>query len=144
MVQHKLAHADVNGRKRRKSSTMLNFQDQRQITLGFQPIRKTPEDHQEPMHCSATATHGRIRWPVYTSMHSVTCAGTRLLLLCNVYVQRESLRPLTDARSINPALLSTGPAAVCIMVVFLYDHNMIQSYLFIEINKHNKNSKRGN
>ena len=39
-------------------------------------------------------------------MHGVTCAGTRVLLRRNVYAQRESLRPLTDARSINPALLS--------------------------------------
>ena len=38
-------------------------------------------------------------------MHSITCAGTRLLLLCNVYAQRRCLRPPTDARSMNPALM---------------------------------------
>ena len=70
---------------------MLNFQGQRKLTLAFQPIRKAPQGHGEPTHCSATATHGRIRWPVYTSMHDVTCAGIRSLLLCNVYAQRESL-----------------------------------------------------
>ena len=112
MVQRKLAYADVNGRKRQQSSTMLNFQGQRKLTLAFQPIRKASQGHREPMHCSAIATHGRIRWPVYTSVHGVTCAGTRLLLLCNIYAQRERLRPLTDARSINPALVK--------LVIFAY------------------------
>ena len=92
MVQRKLTltYANVNGRKRRQSSTMLNFQGQRKLTLAFQPIRKAPQGHREPTHCSAMATHGRIRWPVYTSIHGVTCVGTRLLLLCNVYAQRGS------------------------------------------------------
>ena len=89
MVQRrKLAYADIKGRKRRQISTMLNFQGQRKLTPAFQAIRKAPQGHREPTHCSATATHGRIRWPVYTSMHSVTCAGIRLLLQCNAYTQR--------------------------------------------------------
>ena len=108
VVQRKLAYADVSGRKRRQSSTMLNFQGQRKLTLAFQPIRKAPQGHREPTHYSATATYGRICWPVHTFMHSVTCAGTRLLLMYSVYAQRGRLRPLTDARSINPALYFTA------------------------------------
>ena len=107
VVQCKLAYADVNGRKRRQSSTMLNFQGQRKLTLTIQPIRKALQGHRKPTHRSATATHGRVRWPLYTSMRGVTCAGTRLPLLCNVYAQHERLRPLTAARSINPALVGT-------------------------------------
>ena len=105
VVQCKLTYADTNGHKRRQSSTMLNFQGQGKLTLAFQPIRKMPQGHRELMHCSAMATRGRIRWFVYTSMHDVACAGTCLLLLCNVYAQFGCLRPLTDARSINPALV---------------------------------------
>ena len=70
MVQSKLAYADVNGRKRRQSSTMLNFQGQRKLTLAFQPIRKASQGHREPTHCSATAIHGRIRWPVYSLLYA--------------------------------------------------------------------------
>ena len=104
MVQRKLTYVDLNGRKRRQSSTMLNFQGQRKFTLAFQPISKAPQCHWVPTHCCATVTHGHIRWPVYTSMHGVICAGIHLLLLCNVYAQRGHLGPLIDARSINPAL----------------------------------------
>ena len=35
MVQRKLAYTDVNGRKRRQSSTMLNFQGQRKTNAGI-------------------------------------------------------------------------------------------------------------
>ena len=105
VVQHKLTYADVNGHKRRQSSNMLNFQVQRKLTLAFQPIRKMPQGHRELTHFSAMATHGRICWSVYISMHDVTCAGTRLLLLCNVYAQFGCLRPLMNARSVNPGLV---------------------------------------
>ena len=101
---------DVNRHECRQSSIMLNFQDQRQLTLAINAIRKAPRGHREPTHCSATATHGRVRWPVYTAMHGVTCAGTCLLLLCNVHAQRELLRPLMDARNINPAQVEKNHA----------------------------------
>ena len=103
MVQCKLRYADANRRIHWQSSTMLNFQSQRKLTLAFQPIRKAPQGHREPTHSSATATQGRERWPVYTSIHDVT--GIRLLLLRNVYAQRGCLSPLTNARRINPASL---------------------------------------
>ena len=92
------------GRKRAQTSAEFNhveLEGQRKITLAFHLIKKAPQGHHGP----ATAMHGRMRWPVYTSMHGVTFAVTRLLLLCNVYAQRESLGPLRDARSINPAYL---------------------------------------
>ena len=46
MVQHKLAYADVNGRKCRQSSTMLNFQGEHKLMPAFQPIRKAAWWHQ--------------------------------------------------------------------------------------------------
>ena len=67
-VQRKLVYEEVNGLKRWRSSPMLNFQGQRKLTPAFQPIRKMPQGHREPTHCSVTAMYGHVRWPVYTSL----------------------------------------------------------------------------
>ena len=66
MVRCKLAHVDVNGRKRRQGSTMLNFQGQHFPALPFQSVRKAPK----VTKCRHVDLHGEIyrRLRTYTLM----------------------------------------------------------------------------